>query len=119
MQERAPDHSGPSGAAALNGPSGASGVSGMQGVPAGGSATTHGRGLTAGGIIRSLAGGGPALFWGAGLAMLPVHVSRPQRPGPQFFPQIFEPYFLIGLITGASILALVARRRVPSLMLLA
>ena len=91
----------------------------MQGLPAGGSAAADGRGLTAGGVIRSLAGGGSAFLSFAGLAMLAFHVLRPQRTGPQVFSQIFEPYFLIGLITGAGILALVARRRVPTLIFLA
>jgi hypothetical protein len=51
--------------------------------------------------------------------MLAAHVLRPQRTGPQVFTQIFEPYLLILLVTGAAILALIARRRVPSLLLLA
>src|SRR3954464_2307852 len=119
MQERTPDHSGSSGAAALNLPGRAGGLAGRQGGPAGGSASTNGRGLTARGVIRSLAGGGSALLSVAGLAMLAVHVLRPRRAGPRVFTPTFGPFFLIGLITGASILALVARRRVPSLMLLA
>jgi vancomycin resistance protein VanJ len=51
--------------------------------------------------------------------MLAVHVLRPQRTGPQVFTQVFEPYLLILLVAGAAILALIARRRVPSLLLLA
>ena len=91
----------------------------MQGLPAGGRATADGRGLTTSGVIRSLAGGGSALLSLAGLVMLAAHVLRPQRTGPQVFTQIFEPYLLILLVTGAAILALIARRRVPSLLLLA
>jgi vancomycin resistance protein VanJ len=119
MSERTPDHAGPSGAAALNPRGGEGGVSSVQGLPAGGSTATDGRGLTAGGVVRTIAGGGSALTSFAGLAMLAVHVLRPQRTGPQVFTQIFEPYFLMGLLIGAGILALVARRRVPTLMLLA
>jgi vancomycin resistance protein VanJ len=91
----------------------------VQGLPAGGSATADGRRLSANDAVRSLAGGASALLSLTGLLMLAVHVLRPQRTGPQAFTQIFEPYFLIALVLGAGILALVARRRVPSLMLLA
>jgi endonuclease/exonuclease/phosphatase (EEP) superfamily protein YafD len=88
-------------------------------VPAGGRATTDGRRLGTSDVVRSFAGAASALLSATGLVMLAVHVFRPQRTGPQVFTQIFEPYFLIALVTGAGILALIARRRVSTLMLLA
>src|SRR6187431_1334760 len=119
MQERAPDHAGPSGAAALD-PRGRAGrLSGLQGVPPGSGAAADGRRLSAESVIRWLAAAIAVLVALAGLSMLAIHVFAPQRSGPLVFSEIFEPFLLLGLVVGALLFAFVARRRVATILLLA
>lgn len=68
--------------------------------------------------LRQAAAVAAALVALAALALLATHVFLPQRTGPLVFSQIFEPYLLAGALFLLLVLALLARRRWPTLLML-